>query len=53
MKRLILLIICALMLLTGCEATNSDAVTDQKPFLSTDNPAWDEFKMGALEEGDE
>lgn len=53
MKRLILVIICALLLLIGCEATNSDTVTDQKPFLSMDNPAWDKFKMEALEGGDE
>ena len=49
MKKLIL-ILCALLLLIGCEASTSDTVTAPDPEATqSDNSAWYKFKMEALE----
>lgn len=41
---------CALLILTGCEATNSDTITAPDPEATrSDNSAWYKFKMEALE----
>ena len=49
MKKL-LIILCALLFLIGCEATNSDTITAPDPEATrSDNSAWYKFKMEALE----